>query len=141
MICASVKEMEYPHVPLHNVVYPGPILVPVPPLSATECPVLAGFLDKERTIVINMGSNFWYTHEDVEGVLGAIEKARTRCTRPFQVLWKLNGKKEFEDVLETRLHGELRNSVRIEEWINPPALAVLQHHNLAAFVSHGGASE
>lgn len=141
MICASVKEMEYPHVPLQNVVYPGPILVPVLPLSATEYPVLARFLDRERTIVINMGSNFWYTLDDVEGVLGAIEGARTSCAKPFQVLWKLNGKKEFEDVLEARLHGEIRDSVRIEEWIDPPALAVLQHRNIAAFVSHGGASK
>jgi hypothetical protein len=31
--------------------------------------------------------------------------------------------------------------VRVEEWIEPPALAVLQHPNVAVFVHHGGASE
>ena len=142
MICASVKEMEYPHVAPPNVVYPGPILVPVPPLSAERYPDLAQFLDRDRTIVINMGSNFWYTTEDVENIASAIVLAWDRCgSQRFQVLWKLNGRKGFEALLERRLGQELLVAVRTEEWIEPPALAVLQHPNVVAFVNHGGASE
>lgn len=142
MICASVKEMEYPHVAPPNVVYPGPILVPIPPLSAKKHPDLASFLDRDRTIVINMGSNFWYTEEDVENVADAIVLARKQyADEGFQVLWKLNGKEGFETLLERRLGKELLDSVRTEDWIEPPALAVLQHPNVVAFVNHGGASE
>ncbi|KIP07363.1 glycosyltransferase family 1 protein [Phlebiopsis gigantea 11061_1 CR5-6] len=141
MICASVKEMEYPHVAPPNVVYPGPILVPVPPLSADRYPDLARFLDRDRTIILNMGSNFWYTTEDVESIATAIVLVRARCgDKTFQVLWKLNGRKSFGPLLERCLGQELLDTIRIEEWIEPPALAVLQHQNVVAFVNHGGAN-
>jgi hypothetical protein len=142
MICASVKEMEYPHVAPSNVVYPGPIVVPVAPLSREKYPDLSGFLDRDRTIVMNMGSNFWYTEEDVVNVADAVALAQKRCKdKSFQLLWKLNGKKAFETIVEQRLERELLDSVRIEEWIEPPALAVLQHPNVVALVNHGGASK
>jgi len=140
MICASVQEMEFPHVPGGNVVYPGPILIPVSPLSREDYPSITSFLDRKRTIVINMGSNFWYTTSDVESIAEAIMRTRKRCTRTsFQVLWKLNGKKTFEELLQTKL-GSALDDVHTEEWIGPPALAILQHAHVVAFVNHGGAN-
>ena len=141
MICASVKEMEFPHVPGGNVVYPGPILIPVPPLSGEQYPDLAKFLDRKRTIVINMGSNFWYTPSDVENVAEAIARAQHGLPEKmtFQVLWKLNGKKKYEEMLRTRFSDILEN-VHMEEWLDPPPLAILQHPNVAALVNHGGAN-
>ncbi|KAI0339006.1 UDP-Glycosyltransferase/glycogen phosphorylase [Trametopsis cervina] len=141
MICASVKEMEFPHVPGKNVVYPGPILIPVPVISHAQYPDLTNFLDRKRTIVINMGSNFWYTSADVENIAEAILRARKTCSDKvqFQVLWKLNGKKTYEELLQDRL-GEAMDDVHMEEWIEPPALAVLQHPNVVALVNHGGAN-
>ena len=143
-ICSSVMELEYPHIPPANVVFPGPILIPVPPLSGSTYPDLASFLDRNRTIVINLGSNFQYTTADVVAVVDAILDAQDRCSWKggFQVLWKLNQKKKFEDILERNLStGPERNMVRVEEWIEPPTLAVLQHPGVVAFVNHGGASE
>ncbi|EKM57054.1 glycosyltransferase family 1 protein [Phanerochaete carnosa HHB-10118-sp] len=141
MICASVREMEYPHVPGHNVVYAGPILAPAPPLTEAAHPELAHFLARCRTLVVNMGSNFWYTEDDVRAIADAVVLARRRCgDKSFQVLWKLNGKKAFEALLEERIGKELLESVRMEEWIEPPALAVLQHPNVVALVNHGGAN-
>lgn len=148
-IVASVQEMEFPHVPEGNVVYAGPILIPVPPLSSTQHPDLARFLDRKRTIVINMGSLFWYTRADVENVAEAIVRARNKLSEKaskdsktsssFQVLWKLNGKKEYEELLEAKL-GEAMDDVHAEEWLDPPTLAILQHPNVAASVNHGGAN-
>lgn len=148
-IVASVQEMEFPHVPEGNVVYAGPILIPVPPLSSTQHPDLARFLDRKQTIVINMGSLFWYTRADVENVAEAIVRARdklsekaskdSKTSSSFQVLWKLNGKKEYEELLEAKL-GEAMDDVRAEEWLDPPTLAILQHPNVAASVNHGGAN-
>ena len=141
MICASVKEMEYPHVSEKNVVYPGPILTPIPPLSSEQYPELAKFLDRKRTIVINMGSLFWYTHSDVENIAEAIVRAQHELPEKttFQVLWKLNGKDKYEELLSTKFGGILED-VRTEEWLEPPALAILQHPNVAGFVNHGGAN-
>ncbi|KAI0701956.1 hypothetical protein BC835DRAFT_144752 [Cytidiella melzeri] len=141
MICASVKEMEFPHVPGDNVVYPGPILIPVPRLSHEQYPDLASFLERKRTIVINMGSNFWYTPADVENIIDGILRAQQVCREKasFQVLWKLNGKKTYQELLHTKL-GDALVDVHTEEWLEPPTLAILQHPNVAAFVNHGGAN-
>lgn len=142
MICASVKEMEFPHVVPHNFVLAGPILSPVPPVSDKTYPEMATFLSRKRTFVINMGSNFWYTVDDVANVANAIVIARERCGEncPFQVLWKLNGMKAFDTLLSAILEG-MMDDVRMEEWIIPPTLAILQHANVAGFVNHGGASK
>ena len=141
-ICSSARELEFPHIPADNVVYPGPILIPVPPLTRESYPKLGEFLDRDRTIIINLGSNFWYSNEDVVSVADAIVDARRCCPTKakFQVLWKLNGKKAFEVLLLEKLAAE-GDAVRVEEWIEPPTLAVLQHPNVVAFVNHGGASE
>ncbi|KAJ3557699.1 hypothetical protein NM688_g1330 [Phlebia brevispora] len=140
-ICSSVMDMEFPHIPPPNVVFPGPILVPIPPLAADAYPDLAAFLDRKRTIVINLGSNFWYSQEDAAHMAEAIADAQERSEEKggFQVLWKLNGKKSFQDLLGEKF-GKEHDAVRIEEWIEPPTLALLQHPNVAAFVNHGGAN-
>ncbi|KAI0683607.1 hypothetical protein BC835DRAFT_1423191 [Cytidiella melzeri] len=140
-ICASVKEMEFPHSPGDNVVYPGPILIPVPPLSHEKYPELASFLERKRTLVINMGSLFSYTSADVENIVDGILRARQVCRErtPFQVLWKLNGKETYQELLQARL-GDALVDVHTEEWLEPPTLAILQHPNVVAFVNHGGAN-
>jgi hypothetical protein len=142
MICASVQEMEFPHVPGENVVYPGPILAPVRPLSREHHPQMAEFLDRKRTIIINMGSNFWYTPSDVKNIADAIIQTRKGFAgnMTFQVLWKLNGKKMYEDILRETLSDALED-VHTEDWFEPAMLAILQHPNVVAFVNHGGASE
>ncbi|KAI0342292.1 UDP-Glycosyltransferase/glycogen phosphorylase [Trametopsis cervina] len=139
-ICSSVREIEYPHDSPSNVVYPGPILVPVPVVATERYPDLTAFLDRKRTIVMNMGSLFAYNKEDVENVVSAIRRAREAGDKmDFQVLWKLNGMKEYEDVLRTGL-GDAADDVRCENWIEAPMLAVLQHPNVVGFVHHGGAN-
>ena len=49
-------------------------------------------------------------------------------------------KKKFDEMLLNKF-GKEHDTVRIEEWIEPPTLAVMQHPNVAAFVNHGGASK
>lgn len=141
-ICSSVMEMEFPHTPPRNMVFPGPVLVPMPPLAADAYPDLAAFLSRKRTIVINLGSNFWYSREDAAHMADAIADAQERYEENggFQVLWKLSGKKALEELLERKFRKG-QDTVRIEEWLEPPTLALLQHPNVAAFVNHGGASK
>jgi hypothetical protein len=144
-IVPSLPEIELPHVPLPRTVFAGPILTPVSAITATEHADLAAFLARGRTALINMGSMFLYTTDDVIAVAHAIVDARTRLLGRggLRVLWKLPGASAFAALLDERLGPttERREWVRVEEWIDPPALAVLQHPNVVVSVHHGGASE
>jgi hypothetical protein len=141
-ILASLPELEYPHVPAPRVMFAGPILTPVGPVSNDMYPDIAKFLDAGRTIVINLGSLFSYTERDAFAIADAIVLARAQLEDRggFQVLWKLRERAQFQQVILNRL-GENVVGVRIETWIEPPAMAVFQHPNVVACVHHGGASK
>jgi hypothetical protein len=141
-IHASLAELEYPHVPLPNTVFAGPILAPNQSGSIEAYPEIAVFLDGGRTVLINLGSMFKYNREDVTAIAGAIVAAREnlRGRGGFRVIWKLPKFSDFKTLLDEHL-GADRADINITEWIDPPALAVLQHPNLSVSVHHGGASE
>jgi hypothetical protein len=141
----SLPELEYPHVPNPRTVFAGPILSAVPAVAADTYPDLAAFLAQGRTVLVNMGSLFKYTSSDTIAMAEALVAARKALAGSggLQVLWKLPGALGFQALLDEHL-GPLTQRdgwVRIEEWIEPPALAMLQHPNLAVFVHRGGASE
>jgi hypothetical protein len=141
----SLPELEYPHVPNPRTVFAGPILNPVPAVAADTYPDLAAFLAQGRTALVNMGSLFKYTPADTIAMAEALVAARKELAGSggLQVLWKLPDASSFETLLDKHLGlpAQRRAWVRVEEWIEPPALAVLQHPNVAVFVHHGGASE
>lgn len=142
-IHASLAEIEYPHVPRPLTVYAGPILTPVAPLSRADYPDLAGFVEggPGRVVYVNIGSLFSYSAVDVRAVAEAYVAARKRLADHggFRMLWKLPRAEEYTDILNEVL-GEKRTDVRIEEWVDAPALAVLQHPDVVLSVNHGGAS-
>jgi hypothetical protein len=141
----SLPELEYPHVPNPRTVFAGPILSAVPAVAADTYPDLAAFLAQGRTVLVNMGSLFKYTPADTIAMAEALVVARKALADSggLQVLWKLPDASSFETLLDEHLGppAQWRAWVRVEEWIEPPALAVLQHPNVAVFVHHGGASE
>jgi hypothetical protein len=143
LITPSMIELEYPHVPGHNTVFAGPIVHPEEPVSEKDYPQLAGFLQAERTVLVNMGSLFQYTEDDVRSMCHGIQLARAQLRdkgrQAFHVLWKLPKKNIFMDVLQDELGND--KAIRIEEWIDPPLLAVLSHPNVVLSVHHGGASK
>jgi hypothetical protein len=141
-IHASLAELEYPHVPLPNTVFAGPIITPVPPLSGDGDTALSRFLNAGRTVLVNLGSLFSYTEDDVAAVAKAIVVAQVRMEDRgrFQVIWKLPQMAEFQSVLDKFFAAD-REGIYVTEWIDPPMLAVLQHENLAVAVHHGGASK
>jgi hypothetical protein len=144
LIHASLAEIEYPHVPRPLTVFAGPILTPVAPLSRTDYPDLAGFVEggPGRTVYVNLGSLFTYSAMDVRAVAEAYVAARKRLADRggFRMLWKLPRPEDYNNILNEIL-GEKRPDVRIEGWVDAPALAVLQHPNVVLSVNHGGASE
>jgi hypothetical protein len=133
--------------PRAHTVFAGPILAPVPPLAVDDpdaaCAELARFLAAGRTVHVNLGTLFEYMDADVRALARALVTVRRRLRdmgrEPVQVLWKLPHKDRFRALLDEEL-GPEREGVRIEEWISPPALAVLMHDNVTVSVHHGGAS-
>jgi hypothetical protein len=138
----SLPELEYPHVPHPRTVFAGPILTPTKPVSTDNYPEIAAFLDRGRTILINLGSLFTYTEADAYAIAEAIVQARAHShgRGSFQVLWKLRELKQFKQLIREQL-GEDMEGVRLETWIDPLATLVLQHPNMSAAVHHGGASK
>jgi hypothetical protein len=144
VVCPSLRALEYAHEPLPRTVFAGPILAPEAVVSARDHPALARFLDRGRAAVVNLGSMFAYTPDDVRGIAGAIVAAQRRLHEDgrgsVRVLWKLPRADEHTELLDELL-GLKREDVLIQQWIDAPALAVLQHPNVAVFVHHGGASK
>jgi hypothetical protein len=148
ILCPSLPELEYPHVPLPRTVFAGPIVAPMPAVSAADPDPanaeLARFLDRARTVHINLGTLYKYTEADVRALargLARVQRLLNELGRErVQVLWKLPHKDRFTAVLEEEL-GDEHPDVRVEEWIAPQSLAVLAHPNVVASVHHGGASE
>jgi hypothetical protein len=144
-ICPSLPELEYPHVPLPRTILAGPILTPVPELTVSDHPNLAAFLARGRTAVVNMGSLFQYTADDVTAMASGLRAAHAALQGRggLQILWKLPGASGFAKLLDEQLemkHG-WQEWMCVQEWINPPMHAVLQHSNVIVSVHHGGASE
>jgi hypothetical protein len=145
IIYPSLPEIEYPHVPHPKTVFAGPILTPEAAVSAVDYPDISAFLARGRTVFVNMGSLFTYTAADVEAMMQAFLDARQRLRQDggLQILWKLPRASQMTALLEEKLGSEPERKqwIWIEEWIEPPALAVLQHSNIVASAHHGGASE
>jgi hypothetical protein len=141
-IHAWIPEMEYPHVALERTISVGPIFKHVPPVSSSTYPELTRFLDEGRTVLVNLGSIFQYTNDDVEAIASAISLAREKLQDRLvlRILWKLPRAETFQRILDKHLE-EIRKDVYIQEWIDAPSLAILQHPNIVAHVHHGGASE
>jgi hypothetical protein len=148
ILCPSLPELEYPHVPLPRTVFAGPIVAPMPAVSAADPDPanaeLARFLGRARTVHISLGTLYKYAEADVRalarGLVRAQQRLRELGRERVQALWKLSHKDRFTEVLEEEL-GDEHPDVRIEEWIAPPSLAVLAHSNVVASLHHGGASE
>jgi hypothetical protein len=144
-ILPSLPKLEYPHIPNLRTLFAGPILSPELPLSADSFPDYFTFLAGGRTAPINLGSLFKFATQDVRALARGLVTARNLLEERggLRVLWKLPGVSNYASLLDEELGSEAQRQewLRIEEWIEPPALALLQHFNLVVSVHHGGASE
>lgn len=140
-LLASMAEMEYPHLPMTKTVYCGPIIRHVPPISPIEYPEIHRFLDQKRTVVLNLGTLFTYNDRDVKAIVSAMGAARRSIKGGFQLLWKLPHASNFSSIIEDGFGSEKdREETLVREWLDPPALAILQHPNVACLISHAGAN-
>jgi hypothetical protein len=142
VIHSSLPDIEYPHVPGPRTVYAGPIFQRVPVISSSDYPELTRFLDGGVTVLINLGSMFEYTEDEVDAMATAVGMARVKLEDRggFRVLWKLPKATSSASILDRHFGPEGEDTV-VVEWIEPAPLAVLQHPNLVVSVHHGGASK
>lgn len=138
---ASMAEMEYPHLPMNNTVFCGPIIKHIPPISTIDFPDICSFLDQKRTVVLNLGTLFTYNNRDVEAIALAVTAARKSVKGGFQLLWKLPQASTFHSIIDG-VFGNEENCAEtlVREWLDPPALAILQHPNVSCLISHAGAN-
>ena len=139
VLYASSAEIEYPHLPVKGTVFCGPIVNDCETVAVETFPEITKFLNQQRTVLINLGSNFEFSPQEFDAVLGGITIARQRLAqqgqKSFQVLWKLPKSENFRSALAGV------DNVMVKKWLEPDTLAILKHPNLVAHVHHGGASE
>jgi hypothetical protein len=148
-IIAAAPESDFPVLPPSNVVPCGGIFLPSNPLSIVD-PQLESWLNHGPTVLLSLGSNFSvdaaYARELALGFRILLDQDPR-----MQVLWKLKldmtkvGKSIvdiplYSDVPEI-LGKEIANGrVRIEQWLKPEPLSILQSGHITCFVHHGGAN-
>lgn len=133
ILCCSTPETDYPCVLPSNLHCFGPITLDAIPLAQSD-PELEKWLDRGKTVVVSLGTHIVYNAEMVNAFSQAF---LTSLPNDVQVLWKLQGKHEWDALIESKLD---RTRFKIVDWIVPDPIAIMFHHNVLCYVHHGGAN-
>ncbi|TID17015.1 hypothetical protein E6O75_ATG09781 [Venturia nashicola] len=114
--------------------------------AAEQDPELATWIKKAPTVMINLGSHLDYDERDAKEMAGAI-KTLLEFT-DVQVLWKIQKRKgrggavavDFPMDFVKDLLGGSFGRLRMTKWLSIDPPAMLETGNIAAAVTHGGAS-
>lgn len=128
-----------------NVKAVGPIILAS--ASAVEQDAeLATWIKKAPTVMINLGSHVDYDEKAAREMVGAIKILLEQTD--VQVLWKFNKRKDKDgavavdfpmDFVKNMLGGNIER-LRMTKWLSIDPPAMLETGNIAAAVTHGGAS-
>ncbi|KAF3760397.1 family 1 glycosyltransferase [Cryphonectria parasitica EP155] len=143
ILCPSLPELDFPMLVRPTTIGCGPIVLPARPVSEVD-PELDTWLGRScmKTVLVNLG-----THYSTDSAL-ALEVARALKsaldTFPHvQILWKMipQGEGQQENIHTVFGDDLLRNSrIRIEKWLKPDPVALLETGKVIAQVHHGGAN-
>jgi UDP:flavonoid glycosyltransferase YjiC (YdhE family) len=132
----GLPELEFPITLPPNIGLYGPVTLDSIPLSKEG--ELSTWLDGGKTIMISLGSHFYYSEAQVRN---AIRGFIAGTSSTYQVFWKLHEKAKFQRVLDEELGNErVKGRFRIVDWIDEDPGEVLRHENIVAYVHHGGAN-
>lgn len=92
--------------------------------------------ENKRILYINMGSIFFYSLEDYNNILHALEILHKKVPDVL-VLWKVSNHPKNVQPIPTVEEADLPSYIRREHWI-PDVEVVLSHPSLAASMHHGG---
>ena len=139
VICAGVREIDFPLVVPDFLGLYGPIVLDTTPIETAD-PELNQWLGRGETVVMCMGTHFHYTESQVKavisGFLGGINHGSNT-----QFLWKLPDKSKFESPIEEVLKDP-RDKARfkIVDWLEADPASIMKHPNIVAYIHHGGAN-
>lgn len=138
-IASQVDGAALPFDPLPaNVTVAGPIVISTAP-AAEQDPALAAWLSRRPTVLINMGSLFWYREDHARAMAGALAEVLRRTD--VQVLWKFRKQGGYGDEYQAPIAEHVASGrVRIEGWLAVDPMALMETGHVVAFVHHGGAN-
>jgi hypothetical protein len=139
IICPGVRELDFPLVVPDTLGLYGPIVLDTGPVEVVD-PELNQWLEKGQTVVMSMGTHFYYTESQVNaiinGFLGAVDHHSDT-----QLLWKLSDKAKFENLIDVALKDPRdKDRFKIVDWIEADPVSVMKHPNVIAYIHHGGAN-
>ena len=139
VICPGVRETDFPlFVPDYLGLY-GPIVLDTTPIEVSD-PALDQWLDRGDTVLMCMGTHFYYSESQVKAVILGFLSAIPHDSGA-QILWKLPNKSEFEDSIEEVLKDPRdRDKFRIVDWLEADPTSLMKHPNVVVWIHHGGAN-
>ncbi|QDS68200.1 hypothetical protein FKW77_010548 [Venturia effusa] len=125
-----------------NVKAVGPILL-ASASAAEQDPELASWIQKAPTVMIHLGSHVDYDEKGAREMADAIRVLLEQTD--VQVLWKfkmrrVNGTIVYSTYFVEEMMGENRARLWMTRWLSIDPPAMLETGNIAAAVTHGGAS-
>ena len=139
VICPGIRETDFPlFVPDWLGLY-GSITLDTTPIESTD-PELNRWLNRGKTVLMCMGTHFYYSESQVKAVIDGFLNAAAQDSK-VQFLWKLSDKSRFDDLIGEALKNP-RDSDRfkIVDWLNADPASIMKHPNVAVWVHHGGAN-
>ena len=139
VICPGVRETEFPLVVPDNLGLYGPIVLDTTPIEDSG-PDLNRWLDRGETVLMCMGTHFYYSESQVKAVINGFLGSVPHNSN-IQFLWKLSDKSRFEDLLEEALKDPRDGDrFRIVDWLVADPASIMKHPNVVAWIHHGGAN-
>ena len=139
-LCPALPELDFdlPYKP-SNVTWCGPIVLASPPVSRSD-PELAAWLKRGPTVLVVLGSHV-FTSSDHARELAIGLRVVLDHDPTLQVLWKLRPLGNVDQTLNDILGKELASGrVRVESWLIPDPMAIMQSGQVVCSVHHGGAN-
>ena len=139
VICAGVREIDYPlFIPDFVSLY-GPIVLDTTPIETAD-PELNRWLGRGETVIMCMGTHFHYTESQVKAIISGFLSAVNHGSNT-QFLWKLSNRSRFETLIEEALKNPRdKERFKIVDWLEADPASIMKHPNVIAYIHHGGAN-
>ena len=139
VICPGVRETEFPLVMPSNLGLYGPIVLDTTRIEDVD-PDLDRWLDRGKTVLMCMGTHFYYSESQVKAVIDGFLSAVPHGSN-IQFLWKLSDQSDFEDLIKEALRDPRDGDrFKIVDWLEADPVSIMKHPNVVGWVHHGGAN-
>ena len=139
VICAGVREIDFPLVVPDFLGLYGPIVLDTTPIETADSE-LNRWLGRGETVVMCMGTHVYYTESRVKAVINGFLGGINHDSNT-QFLWKLSEKSKFESLIEETLKDPRdKDRFKIVDWLEADPASIMKHPNVIAYIHHGGAN-